>query len=825
MSTSSTGKRAIALAAALLAMPSFADPLTWEGSTNLTMTANTTVDVPAGTTNVIDTLAGAYTLTKTGGGVLEVRYLHDAAAEIVVSNGLIRFSNPRPDDIFAKAYFHLDASDRSSLSIDFVNGTNFVTRWNDTDGRSKPYAVNLTLKTNPSFRPDPENRRAFLSDCAAATGLPAVNFGSLLSLGDVDGSEGYGAAMSFGDANSRNMSEGFTVACDDESLKTVVKSRGGPSFFGNNDGNMYGRREDTTGDGKTNPQIYYYHSSGPGSEFCSLNGTNYLDGVRLSTYKTKYPDGFHVLNTVPSQKMPCNALGRNYRNTGSTRNSFGGTRIGEFVIFGDVLDESERLKVSGYLCAKWLGQAARRVVVSDGASFDVDESANLTITTFKDEGAANLALTCATNVYNRALSGVGAYLHLDASQTNTMTLVEQNGTNFVTRWNDVDGGTMYVVPADDTGSSGQRTNPSQRYPFLNPSMTQNGLPFADLGSAIYVGYTNSEGVAIGYGGAFRFYSLADKYRAKTLEYLSVISDTEDLKTAPTGKDGPAYLPMYTGNSFSGQKAGRRGATVSGKNPAMFRTDNTQSTNCVNGGIYVNGESKQASYNPPDGFSVINLRPTSAVDCNMIGRALYRNTAGQVADTYGGHRIAEYMLFTSYLEDEKRQRIYNALRCKWFGDAPATTNFYNKLGLDAKSVMTVKYEAVAVTNKLTLAGVLAAPSVFAANVDVSGTNATVNAPLTVPDGAAFSFARQDDGAWSVLSVKSLAAEGVVRVVLAAAGEKGLGGTSARLVAAETPIESIDGWTLEWNGKHEATMSLRDGDVWVEFAKPGSIILFR
>ena len=101
----------LSVVAAFTAASAFADAITWEGSTNLVMTAATTVDVPAGRTNVIEELSGAYTLTKTGGGMLEIRYVKTSTTSVAVEEGLVRFANPRPDDIFAKAYFHVDASD------------------------------------------------------------------------------------------------------------------------------------------------------------------------------------------------------------------------------------------------------------------------------------------------------------------------------------------------------------------------------------------------------------------------------------------------------------------------------------------------------------------------------------------------------------------------------------------------------------------------------------------------------------------------------------------------------------------------------------------
>ena len=94
-----------------------------------------------------------------------------------------------------------------------------------------------------------------------------------------------------------------------------------------------------------------------------------------------------------------------------------------------------------------------------------------------------------------------------------------------------------------------------------------------------------------------------------------------------------------------------------------------------------------TYNPPDGFNIINLRPTSAISCNLIGRHV-RNAGSNKADTYGGQRIAEYMIFGELLDATTRDRIYKAMRTKWFGDAPVTTNFYGRLSLGEKAVMTV-----------------------------------------------------------------------------------------------------------------------------------------
>ena len=195
------------------------------------------------------------------------------------------------------------------------------------------------------------------------------------------------------------------------------------------------------------------------------------------------------------------------------------------------------------------------------------------------------------------------------------------------------------------------------------------------------------------------------------------------------------------------------------------------------------------------------------------------------DTYGGQRIAEYMVFTTLLPDEKRQRIYNALRNKWFGDAPGTTNFYNNLSLGAAAEMTVKYEALAVTNRLTLAGSLTAPVMSAANIEVAGTNATVTGELTVEDGATLSFARQADGSWPMLSVTSLATGGAVTVELSAEDVRGLVSAEARIIAMDNP-PPVAGWRVAANlKKASARLESREDGVYAVFCATGTIFTIR
>lgn len=815
--------------AVLAALSVLADPITWEGSTNLTMTADTTVEVPAGTTNVIDTLGGAYTLTKIGGGTLEIRYSKSESAKVVVSEGLVRFANPRPDELFARAYFHVDASDLSSMTIETVNGTNFVTRWNDTDGRTARYATHCTTVWN--CRKNPENRKPFLR-MNFQNGLPVMDFGSLLTkynTNEVGQALGYGAAMKF-DRATPYIKEGFNVYSDTpdydewEKVPSFNAGMNGMSIFSHETSYRFTRHS------YSSPRLGLMNDNSQNNDFFATGRSVWLDGSLMTDHpKWTCPSmGFHILRIHPTAdgNTTFNSFAAEYNSSSDT--SYGGQRIAEYVLFTNKTETGESsmtadeaAMINRYLRVKWFPRTIAAVTVAKGASLEVDKSANLTITTLKDEGAVDLALPYGATTFDYTISGVSATIHVDASQTNTMTIVEKNGTNFVSRWKNLGSSSYDFVAEADEGANGDRginywrTNMTERpLPYISPDVTQNGLPVMDLGVFAKYNNTNANGSAFKLEGLPKF---------TFAEYLSVIADREELKTTNSGAPGPSYIAYRGGTApWSGQNEGRRGELVSGKNPPLFRSSNN--TPCVNGTNYVNNVQQTYTYNPPDGFNIINIRPRPANQfyCNLMGRNI-RGANGQTIDSYGGQRVAEYMLFGSILSEEKRQRLYNTLRNKWFGDVPATTNFYNNLSLGAASAMTVKYEAVAATNMLTLAGSLTAPMVFAANIDVAGTNAVIDSALTLSDGAALSFSRLDDGSWTSLSAASLNAEGAVTVVLTAENVKGLGGTEARLISTETPIDSIDNWSLDWNGKYEASLSLRADGVWVKFAKPGSVLL--
>ena len=795
-------------------------------SADLEMTSDMTVDVAAGEALVVENVSGAYQLTKTGEGILEIRRFKSTATKVVVEAGVLKVANPRPDGIFERAYFHVDARELESMEMDRVDGTNFVFRWNDVNGGTNHAALCNTVW---QCRTDPEKRRPFLRP-GFQNGLPVVDFGPLLTkhlTNEVGEATGYGAAMEF-NVETPSVKEAFSVFADTDDVYELMES--GRDLNGIYPMSVFSHetdyrfvRHDLDGDNAAGLISDNSQNNGYYKDAASGAWNIWFDGTRLSSHpKNKKPsEGFHICRIRPIGSQKFNNFAAEFMASGNGGNrSYGGQRIAEYVLFTEEsLTDEEAETVNRYLRVKWFPQSVASVLLRKGASMCVEDGVSLAIGSFTDEGADDLSLQHGSNTVDSLLS-VPSWIHLDSSRSDTMTVVSSNGTNFVSRWNDVTGNGRYAVSDPIEGKWGQRTNPKSRMPFLSPEIRQNNLPVIDFGSAIFTGCTNEFGEATGYGGAFKLSA-----SAKVAEYMAVIADREDLKDIPS-EEGPSYIAYYSGNSYAGQNEGRRGRTKSAAAPSLFfKVSGSNNKVCIDGTNLVNGVEQQYTYSPPFGFNVINLRPAWTIgNCNLIARTL-RTDSQTTHDTYGGQRIAEYMIFPTLLEGHIRDFLYSALRVKWFGDEPMARTYRN-LSLAGGAVLSVVWEAVDVTGRLRLGdGALSARSVSAKDVQVTG-SARVESALSLPDGAKFTFTRCADGSWPTLFAESLDSAGSLLVEFEALSASGLNGTEARIVTADRLPGSIGGWKAgSVNGRVNATLSLREDGVWVKFRNPGTCISIR
>ena len=793
-----------------------ADAITWEGTTNIAMTANIEVEVSSGTTNYIGTLSGAYTLTKVGGGTLQIRRVSTTTTKISVQEGDVVLRNPRPE-AFDQAYFHVDASDLSSMVIETVNGTNFVTRWNDCDGRTARYATHCT--TEWECRTNPENRKPFLGK-NSLNGLPVVDFGSLLTkfnTNEVGQALGYGAAMNF-DQISPSIAIGFTVAADGDDIPkwpSIVSSYASmvpQSLFANEGTLTFPRGNyDTTKSSSYTARCILQDAGKSLSVYPNNSDSIWRNGSVLTSYAkwNTLSAGFNVIRVKPDPYVAASyqnhvrfgsfAASRN--NADGTLRSYGGQRIAEYALFTNSLDNAVAEDIDLYLRLKWYTkQTIAAVTVADGASFRIGE--NVIVSVNMD-----------------TLRNAGTVLHLDASQTNTMEFTTINGTNFVTRWNDCAGGSLYAT--HNATSSTLRDDPDNRKPFFGP-VTLNGLPVMDFGSAILKPVTNSAGRGLGYGASMNLSAAQDKIT----EAISVVSDTEDLKTLQSGngkKDG-MFGPAFFAGYGTATTAGARGKTVNGKNPTYFASYKQTQTMYLDGVAVSTSGRDTTSY--PDGFHVLDFIYGSNPDKYCRVDYLARNNQSTYgADTYGGQRIAEYMLFkTKTLTDEQRNLVLKALRAKWFGDARETRT-YGSLAVPHGSSFSIVHENVSVTGETVLGGSFAAPLLSAGDVKIVD-DAKMDGAVALADGAALSFGRTSTGVASLKagSVTAASGSGTISVVTAGLPRKAVNGTSMRLVESESVDPQLASYSLSCDVPGASLRVAADG-LYVDFPVNGLIMIFR
>ena len=796
----------------------------------MNLTANVTVDVAEGSTqDVVRLTGGAYTITKTGGGTLNIYWTKNENARIVVEEGVVALPRyAKPTDVFAKAHFHVDASDPSTLETTYVNGTNFVVRWNDADGRTC-YATNCP--STLANRTNPENRKPFIRP-HFQNGLPVVDFGSLLTANYTDEhgvALGYGGAMLWSEPLT-TFREGFTVFSDTEDIFDPARRaygghaaslfaafaraanyrnliRNGLSAINEESGAFYANIQQCFPLSRSTNVLdlvtYYTANKNTAQPVCTYTaikkGFHVLNGIANSAFLGSYPECFYA-DAFAAAKG------------GAGQYTFGGQRIAEYAVFPEWLSQAERDELSIYLKTKWFPRKFASVDVKAGATFDA--SAGGFESTFVGTEEGSVLLTGASSVMMNPIHPWKTILHLDASAADTMDLFEVGGTNFVGKWSDCFGNGAYA-----------RTNAaeSSRAPFINPSETLNGLPFVDFGSLRTPYNTNDVGAALGYGASMKFNG-----EKNGPEGITVAADTPDVV------DGdwltcPEYAKMRGMSFFSNYTftygRGTRGKIESGGTPKIHQYDNQ--SYYYNGDNYLDGVKLAGStitYNTrfPSGFHVYSQAPSSASEAvytHLAAEHCYESGVRQFK-VQGGQRIAEYALYKTKLTADERTRAYRALRWKWFAETPLSQAVAT-LSIPVGGSYKVMYEHVVVGGTLTLGGTLQGLSVSASNVVVSSECATIAAPLTLASGAVLEFGRTDGGT-TCLTADSIMAEGNCTVLLKADNWGGRFGKQYRIVLGAV---SGGNWTASCSDPKVSAKIVFDAEgAFVELSK-GMMIIFK
>ena len=791
---------------------------------SLATDTNAVIDVPAGDVTVLARLTGNRgTITKTGEGTLKVVMMRNTKARFDIQGGKLLFDSQAPR-AFDEAFFHVDASRADTLVTESLNGTNFVVRWNDVRGNGR-YATNTAYTA--WWRPDPENRRAFISD-VTQNGLPVVDFGGMLFAGYTNAEGrilGYGASMEFNE-RCPAAREVYEVISDTPDIATITVDYPvfydkipAVSFISSSTGTAGNKRENLGT--LPYPHIFYDNSSFRGWS----QGWVYVDGTRhaRNAYgiagKFSAGAGFHVLGftsrTNDDYSVSVNAFARNYNS------SFGGQRLAEYLVFTNRLSDADRYHLQTYLVEKWKRKpptyAISALTVADGASVEFAPGVTLKVANVAD--GADLSLSDGEMEVNPLLNP-DAYFHVDAADASSLVLEERNGTNFVRRWGDALANGVYAT--NYFGTFSYRNNPENRFPYISAE-TLSGRPVIDFGSILVPSYTNAAGQGIGYGGCLQW---SAQLTAGAREVFTVVRDTEDVKTVAyvVGSD------IYHGQSYVCDPEGMHGfrhCLVKNAYP-YISYDNSYNSSIKSGTTLVDGTVRGfKNWRPTEGFHVFNLQLANS----SILPEYFAYTRAKGGDntkrSFGGTRIAEFLVFPIPLEEGARESIYAALRTKWFGEANAVTAVRN-LTVGEGASMAFKWRDLAVSGTLSVGGTLAADAVSAANLDVPASGGVVAGSLSVVNGATVTAALHPDGTVCGLRATALALSGGGTVVLSADSvRRARVGDYPLLTADETFSGSLSGWSVDASALSSSSARLilaRDG-VYVRVVSPGTRFMVR
>lgn len=680
---------------------------------SLTLDKDVTVNVPEGETVTYKRLLGdGHTLTKTGPGRLVFSMIRNEKAVFDIREGSVCVSTVNlPSVVTDKAVLFLDAE--HGLTTYEQGGTNFVSRWNDVRTSQTDYYAEAKPPTSAGYFVQPPFLRA---PCASTntTGRAVIETGPMKTP----------QAACFIVKNGPDFAEAFVVAMDTEDVKTLVDrgytgvgGRASP-FIGMDAANWLRGNRTESGVNSSIAQAIGDNQKKITNGAFELDGQTSF-GDKAVDCSLPYPDGFHVLNVRPTEVLKANYLSCD-RGGADTA---GGLRYGSVILFSETLSAEERTDVTDYLLQRWKGERLERVLVSPGATFEVDESCPLVVGSrieggvlVKDgnwqsqyygpgEGVTSVDVR-AGRYDGRVFTLSGSWMHLDASQSDTLTLTAVNGTNMVSKWKDANGRQHYAQPSP-TGAS----NP----PFLS-SVKLNGLPVVDFGEYWCGSACTAEGR---WGGVLYWDSTCLGVR----DVFTVAMDTEDLKIKnalwETGLTATRAAP-FVGNTEDAHFYRGNRSDPSLENSTVVNTGgNTPDYTCsVDGAPYV----KASTVQYPDGFHVLHLK-TNREDSNG------NSFTAERTNSRGGQRIAEFVVCNEDVSSADAAKTVNYLRAKWFR---AGTNELSLVDVSVAAGAELDFEKLAVTGSLNLDGTLDVTEVDTSAIRVTGGAGCVKGKLKLAD---------------------------------------------------------------------------------------------
>ncbi|MBP5320841.1 MAG: hypothetical protein J6334_07610 [Kiritimatiellae bacterium] len=338
-----------------------------------------------------------------------------------------------------------------------------------------------------------------------------------------------------------------------------------------------------------------------------------------------------------------------------------------------------------------LTSRTNEVVTVNGSGVLVKEGGGTFSVYGLPDGITSLEVRDGTLALLQGMMPSSAWFHADASRADTLTTVGENGVNYVTRWNDAEGGFVYAA-------AGTR-------PFVNTTAIP-GRTVIDFGTFHYP----TEGVQ-GYGG-FMDWSATD---TSIREVFMVVSDTDDIADLPERLAGNFLLGDSVAYDFH-----------RGLNRSLFIAFTAEAIR--NGLIEIDGTPRAFDDPLPAGFHLVHLRTAGNVRANAFAR--------NRGLSWGGLRISEAIVYNRELTDEEARAASLYLTGKWLKAGDPAAHVFETLRVAANATLDVagmKVKAADVTCRGTIrAALLSAATIHLTSDGANLSNFVLNGRFAAGD---------------------------------------------------------------------------------------------
>ena len=748
-------------------------------------------------------------LVKTGEGTLEVKTVYPTSnLSVDVRGGVVNFvkgqhdSNERPQ-IASDAILHFDASAEATFTLVENNGKSFVSEWKDVrlESERKCYAHSQDKMQMPWLVRN------------AVNGKSVVDFGPYTTSVDAEGS---GWLWLPDDMSQYWLKEGFYVYKDNApNSKAFV--------FGDWNKNKDG--------------LYPFHRYSNGILLSPYHSSPFLHSGRwtvngVAVNPTEFApsaDEFNVVSFASADILKSiSTLGRD------RISSIGGIQLAEVILYSRELTEKERRDTQAYLLKKWKNQshpdcveniAFSNVKLSgEGSAVGINGMA-AQIESVETDGAVRVIgdgeVTVNSIIGENGMSADGSTLtyvekipsptfHVDASVEGSLEVETINGTNFVSRWNDIRG-EGYPFAYHRIDASANVTDGVK--PYIVENVT-NSLPAVDFGPFFSysqdqqkLSFEERNTIALQKGGAGLEWSKSVNVK----EYFIVWGDHNDEKKSAFALGHSSSMPTHRGD---------RGVIFGG-----HADDNLEKYSRIN----LNGEESMATARLPEGLNVVAVSITNggsvAVNTFVRDRSNCR---------LGGTVLGEVLVYDYTLTPHQRDLIVSYLCDKWHAKKVAAAKQYESLSVANDGVVSlaksdivsksVSGDGTVVTRMLNVSETISSTGTLNINV-VEGANVTIEDDVTI------GVVIDSQGTPSTINVNgdvNITGSGIVEVSLAKDGKVVYGDYPILTVNGNINIpDGISSWGIssDLTSKHTLSLQLNGNKLYLRVLSPGTCIILK